>query len=216
MNKQIKSAVRKYVKYVKKADYISAEQFAKELGYTVILYNTTYGNEILEQCECVAFAKKHRAFTHFGLSNTIFIDGDMSTEDRYYLLLHEIGHILLGHIGDGKRYARNSILIDIEANTFVNAVLEYRKINIFSLFHVALILIVGIMLGFTITYCENIYSHNFLSNSISTNQTDIVYITLTGTKYHRADCMYTKENDCTAVSKAEAAQTHKPCKFCNP
>ena len=224
MNKSLKSAVRKYFKYAKKADYIGAEQCAKALGYNVILFNTAIGDEKLIECKCMDEAKKYRAFTHFGLAKIIFIDGRQSPEDRCYLLLHEIGHILLGHIGDGKRYSRNSILIDVEANAFVNAVLEHKKISVLSVLYAAVVLAVGIAIGISIPIDLDIRtitvpastSNEMYDSGTSDNQSEIVYVTRVGTKFHRADCVYTKDKDCIAMSRAEAVQSYAPCKICKP
>lgn len=45
---------------------------------------------------------------------------------------------------------------------------------------------------------------------------DTVYVTATGTKYHRAGCRYLKESS-IAMSRSDAiAQGYTPCKVCNP
>lgn len=219
MSKRIKSAVRKYIKGAKYTDFISAKNYIEKLGYDVILYNTSSGDKKLIQYKCVETAKKHKAFTLCGVPKAIFIDNDIPLEDKDYLLLHEIGHILLGHIGDGYGYARNNILIDIEANTFVNALLEYKKISYLPILCVISVIVVGIVANTAFLHEHNtpinaIPTSTF--NDISDNQTDIVYITRTGNKYHRADCRYTKDKDCTAVSKSEAEQNYTPCKICKP
>lgn len=220
MSKRIKSAVRKYIKGAKGTDFISAKKYIEKLGYNVILYNTPCGDEKLIQYNCVDIAKNHRAFTQCGVPKTIFINNNASLEDKRYLLLHEIGHILLGHIGDGYGYARNSILIDIEANAFVNALLEYKEINYLPILCVVMILTAGIVVNIAFRHDNSTPTYTVPTNTVDTdmsdNQTDIVYITRTGTKYHRADCRYTKDKDCIAVSKSEAEQNHTPCKICKP
>ena len=45
---------------------------------------------------------------------------------------------------------------------------------------------------------------------------DTVYITRTGKAYHRKNCMYAKDKDCIALSRAEAEKEYLPCKYCNP
>ena len=53
-------------------------------------------------------------------------------------------------------------------------------------------------------------------NTISENMSDIVYITKTGKSYHRKSCRYTKDKDCTALSRAETEKNYTPCKVCSP
>ena len=216
MKNKIKSAVKRYYKKAKKADYISAEIFAEQLGYPVILFNTSDGDEVLRSCRCTA---NHKAFTYNGSAKYIFIDGNIPCESRLYLLLHEIGHILLGHIGDGKSYTRNSILIDVEANAFVNDVLSYKKFNILPALCAVIIFVTGVGIGLAfplITESPSSEPANIQTTDISDNQSDIVYITRTGTKYHRADCRYTKDKDCTAVSRQEVQGKYTPCSYCRP
>ena len=45
---------------------------------------------------------------------------------------------------------------------------------------------------------------------------DIVFVTPGGGKYHRADCQYTKDKDCTALARSEAMKNYSPCKVCKP
>lgn len=237
----IQSAVKMYCKSVKNIDYICAEQFAKERGFIVVLFNTDFGNRKLVSCNCVELAQKHKSFTHFGDENIIFINGDLSPEDRLYLLLHEIGHILLIHIGDGKRYTRNGILIDVEANAFVYGVLYYKKLIGMAIFRTCITLLIGIAIGMIAKSSTEPHAKapnatetpivatapiisvaptptvSPLTNQMSdVNSTDIVYVTHSGNKFHRADCRYTKDKECTAINRADAVKEYSPCKICNP
>jgi len=47
------------------------------------------------------------------------------------------------------------------------------------------------------------------------NGTDIVYITKSGTKYHRADCRYLSQSK-IAIERAEAMKYYTPCSVCKP
>lgn len=53
------------------------------------------------------------------------------------------------------------------------------------------------------------------SNNLSDDTTQIVYITNTGSKYHRAGCSYLKSKK--AITKEQAvSQGYSPCSRCNP
>ena len=48
------------------------------------------------------------------------------------------------------------------------------------------------------------------------NQNNIVYITKTGKKYHRADCYMISNKDVIALSITEAQKLYEPCAICRP
>jgi endonuclease YncB( thermonuclease family) len=56
----------------------------------------------------------------------------------------------------------------------------------------------------------------FIYKSATDTGTDIVHITLTGRKYHRAGCRYLSKSD-IPISRQEAiARGYEPCKVCRP
>ena len=93
-------------------------EYLKQCGYSTVFFNTSYGDEEIERYELEETAKDRKAFTYAKTANIVFIDNNNHIQDKLYLLLHELGHILLKHIGDGKLYLRNPILMDIEADAF--------------------------------------------------------------------------------------------------
>ena len=50
---------------------------------------------------------------------------------------------------------------------------------------------------------------------VSAQATEIVYVTKTGSKYHRADCSSLRSSK-IATSLEAAAARHQPCKICKP
>lgn len=220
MNNKSKSAVRRFLKSVKKIDYTNSERFAESLGYSVVFFNTVEGDITLVKCGYSEEDKDRKAFTHHKTAKIIFINNSVSSENKLYLLLHEIGHILLNHIGDGKSHTRNNVLMDIETDAFVSEVLNHKKINYRTVICAVVALILGIGMGFVIPV--KFYTpattpeSTVMPNSVSDNQNDTVYVTSTGTKFHRAGCRYTKDKDCVAMSRSEAIKEYTPCKICQP
>lgn len=47
------------------------------------------------------------------------------------------------------------------------------------------------------------------------NQGTVVYVTRTGSKYHRLGCRYLRQS-CYEISLAQARQMYEPCSVCNP
>ena len=59
-------------------------------------------------------------------------------------------------------------------------------------------------------------SHIYAQNASTTQKIEsIVYITRTGSKYHRAGCRYLKRS-AIAIDKSEAEKNFLPCKVCRP
>ena len=221
MRNKIKNAVKKFSKSVKKIDFVNAENFAENLGFTTVFFNTPEGDLTLLKCGYSEEDKKYKAFTHIDTAKIIFINNNVENESKLYLLLHEIGHILLGHIGDGQSNTRNPVLMDVETDAFVNEVLHYKKFNYWLVLYTIVMLILGFSVGNIMANNgnptnPNIEPVNALDDVISDNQNDTVYVTPTGTKFHRIDCRYTKDKDCKAMSRAEAVQNYAPCKVCKP
>ena len=123
--------VRRTAKNVLKAtngvvDFVSIEEYIKQHGYIVVLYNTPAGDEVAQRFKVKEKAEQCKAFTLCGLGRIIFIDDNVSAEDKLYLLLHEVGHILLGHLGDGRLCIRSKVFIELEADAMAYAILKSR------------------------------------------------------------------------------------------
>lgn len=112
-------------------DYISIEERLRLMNISIILYNTPQGDTELMRYNLTDKALKLKGFTYSGAVKIIFIDTKLSYEDKLYVLLHEVGHILLGHIGDCKLYARSKVFTEIEADAFAYDVLKMRKNNFY-------------------------------------------------------------------------------------
>ena len=120
-NKEILKIAKKVKKALKgKTDFVSIEQYLKTIGYKVVFYNTPNGDKYLTKLDLLTDASAVPAFTYTGAGNIIFIDNNASSEDKNYLLYHELGHIALGHMEDKRLITRNKMLLEMEAETFAN------------------------------------------------------------------------------------------------
>lgn len=119
MENKIKRTAKSVTKYLQKD--ISIEriiEYIKLCGYSTVFFNTYDGNKELDRYGLDHLAEKLTAFTYAKTARIVFIDDNKHIQDKLYLLLHELGHILLKHIGDEKMSLRNPILMDIEADAF--------------------------------------------------------------------------------------------------
>lgn len=215
----MKKTVRGTAKKFKNAMYgeitlVNAVKYAERIGYDVIFFNSL-DNEYLITYDLLEAAQKTPSFTYVNLAHVIFVDDRLSHSKKLHRLLHEIGHILLGHIGNGNIHLLNTDETESEAEAFVCEVLySKRKYNIHFVF--ALVLTVSLFLGVFLGY--NIHTKNIDMNDAPavSNDNDIVYITASGTKFHRADCFYIKNKNCSTLKRAEAEKKYSPCAVCKP
>ena len=227
--KKIKQAAKKYLKAAKRKDLSGAVAYLTSLGYSIVLFNTPDGDEMVKAYGFDWEKDNLKAFTcceENGIS-AVFIDGNLHNNDKAYLLLHEIGHILLKHIGDGRIKHRDKLYSDIEAETFVYEVLNYKN-NTGKIASVALAILLSFASGYVLNYhpepaiaarTQNVY----MPAPTKTVETpadaleNVVYVTSSGTKYHLKSCRYVKnKTNIIELSRDQAQKKHTPCSVCNP
>lgn len=214
-------------------------------GYSVALIGSCDGDRLIRQLELSAHRDK-QAFTYqTQLVKTIFLQASLSVPDKVHLLLHEIGHIKLGHLERGK-FELDSQDAEAEAEAFASCVLvpsrEYKVMLVFSLvmlFAMALCALnLGCWRGF-FAFHEGLYSgkeSQIISTANETScteeepetepfnlaeersededQSQTVYITQSGRRYHRETCYYACNNShAMTVEEAEAFGC-SPCAYC--
>lgn len=207
--KKFKKALRGEISLVNAVDY------AKNIGYNVVFFQSP-DNKYLKRYDLSEAAESIPAFTYNEMAHIIFINDHLSHHDKLHKLLHELGHISLGHIGGNTLYLLNKDEIEAEAETFVYIVLYNKKqTNRFQLI-LAILLILLSLAGLIIGYSIRSDKSDNKTYIEETDASDIVYVTPTGRKYHSADCIYTKDKDCTTLKRAEAEKLYSPCKVCNP
>ncbi len=104
------------------------EKELDKLGYSVVYFNNAAGDCEIERYELAEQKETLKAFTYRCFARIVFINGKLPPDDRLYLLLHELGHICLGHLGSNDLMNRNKILLDIEADSFAYKIIRKRRI----------------------------------------------------------------------------------------
>lgn len=196
----------------------------KKQGYDVVFFNTDEGDKIADCYGMTDILKRVNAITYSGTQQLVFVNHNLHEQDQLCLLLHELGHILLEHIGHGDTDLKNKRLMEMEAESFAYNVLNYNKPQywqwLLAILSVVMLLTCGITYTKTKTPVNNVQNPIVTATpdiSVSAAETDdTVYITRTGKAYHRKNCMYAKDKDCIALSRAEAEKEYSPCKYCNP
>lgn len=213
---QIKRALRG-----KRLTFVNVENILQSLGYSVVLFNTYPGDMELERYELEDKKGKLKAFTYSKTAHIIFVDANLHADDRLYLLLHELGHIVLGHVGDGKLVTRNQILIDIEADSFAYSIIRNDKRSwlyvLLSAVIIYALLITAVYINARIVPVHTYTKVVTQTQPQATEQnTDTVFVTPTGKKYHKQNCMYSRGKNLTELTRTQAENIYTPCSVCNP
>jgi len=111
-------AIRCKRKLKGRTDFVSVEEYLNDVGYKVIFFNTNAGDTELARYCLTEKAQNTNAFTYCGTAKIIFINNNISPEDKVYSLYHEMGHIMLGHLECRRIGTTNKILLDIQADAF--------------------------------------------------------------------------------------------------
>ena len=224
MNKSIFRLAKKFITkdLKRKLSFETVEKYLNKLGYIVLFYDESESSEIIQNYDLVEYSKSCNAFTINDEDiKIVFINKKLSSQDMFYALLHEAGHILLKHL-DCRTVTANRNLQEIEADAFVYEVMKYTDKRYIFLLLIACITMFGILLGTVIT--NDAIPQTTISTFVPAiaptiapeSQSDIVYVTPSGTKYHRPDCRYVKNKKCSTYQRAQAEQKYSACSVCRP
>lgn len=196
-------------------EIIQLENYIRELGYDVVYYNTKSGDETLFAYDLYEKSRMVRSFTNVNGAKIVFVDGNEHTHDKLILLLHELGHILLKHLGDGNIARRDKYYIDLEAETFAYLVLNPPKRR-YALCICTYLCSAIILFGSGFLAQSHITPKTNADNTPNAENDKYVYITQSGTAYHDASCRYVKDKKHAVIPLKEAKKIFTPCKSCNP
>lgn len=211
---------KKFMKqYRLKTKQLSAEQLrqtAAQMGYEVCYFNPNDDRQIalLQTLTGNRFHPMQKAFScEINGKRAIYLSAFTSENDRMFLLLHELAHAYLNH---HSRSDMTDTAKEIQANSFAESVLGNTVSDRPILF---------LTVGFTILFVSVSW---FFKPSVRITETEpafgspvppsqTVYITKTGTKYHRAGCYHITGKSSVSVSLTEAGNSgYAPCKTCRP
>lgn len=212
MTKQIRKISGEYLRKYIKGTVTSAKIILalEQQGYTVVCYNAVSNNEdvtdLTELLGITEYIRNSKGFTYADSNNRIvFFNEDLSEEERVLVLLHEQGHILCRHFSEGSVLGID-VVHEHEANEFVHYVLYVPKINIR--------IVVSCICLIILLTSALLINHNI--TQIKTK--DVFYVTSSGHKYHKADCIYIKDKTNIRILTDDeyAIGAYEPCKVCQP
>lgn len=201
-------------------NYLSLKSAAENIGYTIIEFNSVFNDDdveiIIQNLYLNENTLKSNGFTYVSAEyRLIFINEDLNDEEKMIVLSHELGHILCEHF-TSVPIIGNDVKEEYEANEFSHYLLEqssfrnvkntmavHRKGIIISV--VVLCLLIGSLVAYLIIQSKDLY-------------TDNLYVTASGERYHKKECIFVKnKKNIKKLTKEEFEKgTYNPCDMCLP
>lgn len=130
MNREIKRKAKHFIKkyHIRKVSYVSLREIAEQLGYILIEFNRVYNQEdvgvLIQNLDLGNIISSSRGFTYTNQEcRLIFIHEDLNENEKMLVLLHELGHIICGHLA-AQSIIGQDVKEEYEANEFVHYILH--------------------------------------------------------------------------------------------
>lgn len=205
------------------------KQIIEQSGWEIYSYNEAV--DIIEQYNLQEMSANNDSFaTRIGNKIIILYDDEISQLDFPYILAHEIGHIVLGHLNNTDN-TDDIYTKERDCNCFANELLGYIPNH-----KIAIACGIGVITSLILTIIVVLFNNNYsitqnppldtsfnitisidesvLSEHIT--ETTPVYITQYGEKFHLEGCRYIENKDnLIKVSIAEAVKAgYEHCEIC--
>ena len=222
MIKIIKKKARSYIRehLLNKITFQSLKEAAIKDGYAVIEFNNSYNDEnintIIKNLKIEEIIACSRGFTYLDENyRLIFINEDLNDKEKILVLSHELGHIVCNHT-----ISPTVIGVDVtqehEANEFSHYLLKKNALQKFRIIlseHKRLTITIGVFVllfimslaGFCIKKNESLYLPG-------------LFITSTGNKYHKKECIFVKDKTSKQKLSKEKFESgrYEACNMCLP
>lgn len=189
----------------------------EDLGYEIVEYGfeDLATQHLLEKMGLTEYARARKAFVYKrGLARFVFIFEDLSAKEKLLALAHEVGHIVCNHLKDGN--AECSVDEEYEANEFAHHLLHpglWLRIKTWLIAHkkraIAITVIVLVLIIGAVIITSVIRSNSYYGE---------YYITESGEKYHKEDCIFVKDKNNVErlTEKDYYSGEYDPCQICLP
>lgn len=222
MSNAIKKITNQFIKQhsISVVNYSTLKDVAKRIGYTIIEFNNIFNDKdvetVIQNLRLSEAVSQSRGFTYVSKDyRLIFINEDLSDDEKTLVLSHELGHIVCEHFTTTPIIGKD-VKEEYEANEFSHYLLNQnslrnlkltitkhkKKVAVVALSFVAIL--VTIVTVITINQEQSYY--------------DNCYITSTGNKYHKKDCIFVKDKTTVKrLTKEEYdAGKYEACDMCLP
>lgn len=220
-----KEAIKFAKNFKKEPSFTDLKNYLENnLHYKLLFFDTTIAQKELDFLK-LKVSRKEKGLTvnvSEGTSKFVFMRPDLSDDDKIHCILHEIGHIVLGHMEISSREL-SSERTESDAELFAYMVLANVKRRAKASYKIPCIVltiivcllsaVLGLELfgntsnpadvetGFAIETSTHdpVYSIKSVDSEYESDTADVsehseymVYVTATGKKYHQANCRYVK------------------------
>lgn len=222
MTKNVKKAV---VEFKRKfnidavSETVLCEVLEKQ-GFTVIGFNKILNDEdvsqIIKNLSLTDMIACHNGFTYADDKyRLVFVNKDLSEEEKTIVLAHEEGHIFLEHLST-KPIFGSDVVQEHQANEFAHFLLHPGKTERTGSWikkHKKLVIIVCACI---LLAAEGITVLSILLQN--KNQFGEYYLSATGNKYHDKNCIYVKNKENVRLMTEEEFESgeYEPCQVCMP
>lgn len=186
----------------------------KKQGYTVVYFNAVSNTDDVRELVSLLgvdeYIRSSKGFTYVDAnSRIVFLNEDLTEEEKVYVLLHEQGHILCRHFTEGLVMGTD-VVQEYEANEFAHymmhptipAKLSKHGKSIIITLSVLIAAVIIIALVGTVNQQRSYYGE--------------YYITETGHKYHREGCIFVKNKTNVRRMTEEEFESgdYEACEMC--
>lgn len=191
------------------------KRILEQMGYTIAEFGSSEASDtIISELRLRSYADSTRGFTYADSNyRIVFVDENLSEDEKRIVLAHETGHILCGHFGMVPVIG-NDVMEEYEANEFVHWLLNPNifvrakagivRHKIMTLICVAVLVVLTIS-GIVVAKIaeDKIYYGDY-------------YVTESGSKYHLSDCRIIRDKTNTRRLTYEDMEEGKyePCEVC--
>ena len=193
----------------KKVPVLSKETltgYLEELGWKVVFFQEEKIPDLIS-----TFKLKESDLTNLSFIyreqdiKVVFVRSDRSDADILFLLLHEIGHILLGHnlgcLSDEDEDSATIFANQCIKNPGARISIHIKKRHLLYII-IPVVLVIFLLVGGA-------------AGLFSGKSDQIVYMTANGEKYHKKDCIYIQDRPIISSTIPEAEEFGRsPCAIC--
>lgn len=203
--------------------YKDLKKAAKDLGYSLVEFNAVVNEGpvavIIENLNVQAYTRSSKGFTYAdGNNRIVFINEDLSNDEKALVLSHEIGHIVCRHFSR-EHIIGNDVVEENEANEFSHYLMHpglWVRISSSIGRHIPILVVIALLLVAAIITVLVINSRPASVKSDSAHEMTDYYVTSSGLKYHTKDCGMIAGNTTLVRLTAEQLESgnYKPCEKC--
>lgn len=219
-NSEIQEKAKQFRKdfKLKELSYEVLSEAIEKQGYTVVEFNSVSNNDNVQSLVDALNLRQNiiffKGFTYADSNyRIVFINEDLTEEEKLIVLSHEQGHIYLGHLSYTSIIGKD-VTEEFEANEFSHYLLnpqitqraacyigKNKKSSLLVLISIALIIC-------AIFSIATVYEHNTYYGEY--------YITTSGTKFHKKDCAFVegKSGLRRMTRKDYESGKYTPCSVC--